>query len=260
MRHPITGDEILFAPERAGRPNAFGREEDDVCLFCPGNEMLTPPAIETVGDPWRVRIFPNKYPVVPGHEVIVESRAHDGELDAEGIAAWSRRFAAHASSAKYVSIFRNSGERAGASIDHPHSQLVPLGFVPPRIERELAGFRRGCPLCSPHRNVIRENESWIAFAPDGSTFAYQQWIVPRRHVATIAATNVESLAPLLTAAVAAMKTIARSYNLLLMNFPSPEGHFYIELFPRMTPVAGFELATGTFIDVIDPAAAARILR
>lgn len=265
MRNPITGEEILFAPNRAGRPNAFGGADVEVCPFCPGNESLTPPAIETVGVPWRVRVFPNKYPSVEGHEVIVESPRHHDEFDSIGhaeevVLTWQRRYEAHADGA-YVSIFKNSGERGGASIHHVHSQVMPLQFVPPRIVREAVAFTKGCPLCERPKFVIRENDSWICFAPEGASFAYQQWVAPKRHFRSIAREDLRGLAEILTASVAATRRLAAAHNLLLMNFPSQSaGHFYVDLFPRMTAIAGFELATGTFIDIIDPAAAVRALR
>ena len=265
MRNPITGEEILFAPERALRPNAFGAGETEVCPFCPGNESLTPPALETVGTPWRIRVFPNKYPTVDAHEVIVESARHGDELDSiahaeDVVLTWQRRYEAHADAA-YVSIFKNAGDRAGASIAHVHSQVMPLQFVPPRVAREAVAFAKGCPLCEPPTHVIRENEAWVCFAPDGASFAYQQWIAPRRHFRSMAGEELTGLAAILKEAVAATRRLAPAHNVLLMNFPHDSaGHFYVDLFPRMTAVAGFELATGTFIDIIDPVAAVLALR
>jgi UDPglucose--hexose-1-phosphate uridylyltransferase len=270
-RHPVSGDAILFAPGRAGRPNAFGRVPGaDVCPFCPGNESQTPPEIARRGDPWRVRVFPNKYPAVEGHEVIVDSNRHDASFDSlenapEVVATWVDRYRAHADAA-YVSLFKNEGERAGASIDHIHSQLMPLTFVPPRIERELAAFARAasCPLCAPAGVILDENEAFTRISPSGSQFAYEQWIVPKRHQADIGslrADEIDSLATMLRTATRAVRTIGTSHNVLFMNFPRhAAAHFYIDVFPRLTSIAGFELATGTFIDIIDPAAAARRLR
>ena len=272
-RHPITGDPILFAPERAGRINAFRREESGDCPFCPGNEGQTPPPITTIGDPWRLRVFPNKYPSIEGHEVIVETARHDDELDSIGHAedvvnTYSSRYSAHRDAARYVAIFKNSGQRGGASIHHAHSQVMPLPFVPPRVEREIAGFGRSetCPLCIPPPDalVIAEYDSLLRYAPSGSTFAYQQWIVARRHVASIdllTDKELTDLAPALQQSVKGTRRVADAFNVLLMNFPAGTGgHFYVDIFPRLTGVAGFELATGTFIDIIDPAAAARAVR
>jgi UDPglucose--hexose-1-phosphate uridylyltransferase len=268
--HPITGDPIVFAPERAGRPNAFGREDAVVCPFCPGHESLTPPEIAHAGDPWRVRVFPNKYPAVDRHEIIVESNQHDATFDridnaVEVLSVCLDRYRAHADAA-YVSLFKNEGERSGASIDHLHSQLMPLPMVPARVAREAAAFgaASSCPLCGPRENIIEENEGFLRFAPAGSQHPYEQWIIPKRHqpeIVSLTDDEVGRLATILQSAVRATRSIAAAHNILFMNFPRQRSaHFYIDLFPRLTSIAGFELATGMFIDIIDPAAAARRLR
>jgi UDPglucose--hexose-1-phosphate uridylyltransferase len=270
-KHPLSGDPILFAPGRAGRPNAFGRGTSaETCPFCPGNERETPPEIMRVGDPWRVRVVPNKYPAVDGHEVIIESNAHEQSFEdlahaADVIATYVDRYRAH-SEAAYVALFKNSGVVAGASIDHIHSQLKPLTFVPPRVERELAGLigASSCPLCKPPGTVIDENESFVRFTPDASQHAYEQWIVPKRHQASISSMSsaeITALADILQAGVRGARRIAPGHNVLFINFPPHDAaHFYIDLFPRQTSIAGFELAGGMFIDIIDPVAAATRLR
>lgn len=268
--HPISGEPILYAPARAGRPNAFGRTATSPCPFCPGNESETPAEITRSGDPWRLRVFPNKYPAVEGHEVIVDSNRHEATFDtlenaAEVVAMYIERYRAHAGAA-YISLFKNEGERAGASIDHIHSQLMPLSFIPPRIERQLSGFERArsCPLCSGAGTLIDDNEHFARIAPDGSQHAYEQWIVPLRHqgeMATLRGDEIESMAAILQPAVRAARSITPAFNALFMNFPaSLAAHFYVDVIPRPTSIAGFELASGTFIDIIDPATAARRLR
>ncbi len=259
-RHPISGEPILYAPGRARRPNAFGREETSVCPFCPGNESQTPPELARIGDPWRVRVFPNKYPAIEGHEVIVDSSRHDAAFDTIGNAAevagmYIARYRAH-SGASFIAVFQNFGERAGASIDHIHSQVMPLPFIPPRIERQLAGFgARDCPLCGNVGTVLDENAAFLRLSPGGSQQPFEQWIVPKRHEAdftTLSGKEVALLAAILQTAVGAARRRAPAYNILFMNFPRGSGaHFYVDVFPRMTAVAGFELGTGTFIDIIE---------
>lgn len=266
MKNPITGDPIIFAPQRAGRPHAFGRNTEGLpCPFCPSNENLTPPTIFSVGDPWRIRVFPNKYPAVEGHEVIVESPKHGAtfaEVDAAEVeSVYLQRYRAHASRAAYVSLFKNEGQRSGASIDHIHSQLMALAFVPPRVAREMAAFdsAAACPLCAkPDPDlVVHEDDAFVSFAPSGSLHAYQQWIVPKRHGAEMA----EGFGRIVQKAIVSAQKIAPALNVIVMNFPgSASSHWYVDVFPRMTSIAGFELGTGTFIDIIDPAAAARRLR
>lgn len=266
--HPISGEPILFAPHRAERPRAFADEPPiGRCPFCPGHESDTPPELARVGEPWRVRVFPNKYPPVDGAEVIVESPRHHESFEAiehanEAMRVYVARLRAHAD-APYVALFRNDGPRAGASIAHVHSQLVPLPFVPPRIARELAGFARGCPLCAAAGTIIRETESFVWLAPAASWMPYQQWIVPRRHIASMTELEtgeLDALATLLQSASAATRRIG-DFNVVMMNFPrGSAAHLYVEILPRVTTIAGLELGTGTFVEIVDPEAAVARLR
>ena len=260
-RSLITGEPVLFAPERAKR------FPDTGCPFCPGHEHETPPELARIGEPWRVRVFGNKYPFAPQHEVIVESRVHDatyGTIGTEGTYEVTRMYVERyrAMRAGHVTVFKNHGVMAGASIEHMHSQVVGTSFVPPRVRRELAGFALGCPLCEVEGHVIDESEHFVRIAPHGSGFAYEQWIVPRRHAANFSRMTddeTNDLALRLRDAAISMERIAASYNWLFMNF-SEAGHWYVQAMPRLTTIAGFELASGTFIDIIDPAEAARKLR
>jgi UDPglucose--hexose-1-phosphate uridylyltransferase len=147
-----------------------------------------------------------------------------------------------------------------------HSQITPLPFVPPRAAREAAAFVRAshCPLCPLDGHVIRETARFTWLAPSGSSLPYQQWIVPKRHVPEMTAFTAreqEELARLLRAAAGSMLRVGESYNWMFMNFPHEKaGHCYIDLFPRLSAIAGLELGTGAFVEIIDPAAAARRLR
>lgn len=269
--HPLTGEPILYAPGRAARPRAFHDMQSTArCPFCPGHETDTPPSLAQVGDPWRVRVFANKYPPVGGAEVIVESAGHDDAFErlehgTEVVGMYLARYRAHAD-APYVSLFKNEGPRAGASIPHLHSQVIPTPFVPPRIVREMAGFAaaRECPMCTPHGHVIEENASFLWLAPHASMMAYQQWVVPKRHTSdfgNLSDVEVLDLADMLRRTAAATRAITQSFNWTFMNFPlQGAGHWYLDVLPRLSVIAGFELGTGTFVEVIEPAAAAERLR
>src|SRR5205814_7215259 len=117
---PITGDPVIFAPHRDERPNVY---EGAPCPFCPGAESATPPEIARDGDPWRVRVFPNKFPATAQHEVIVETSRHGerfDELPAEhaqrAIEMTFDRYHALRTASSYVCLFKNHGRAAGASI------------------------------------------------------------------------------------------------------------------------------------------------
>ncbi len=273
--HPITGEAILYAPDRAMRPNAFaGAAAPQRCPFCPGHEADTPPEIMRYpeSDRWTVRVVPNKYPAAEGHEVIIESAGHGTSFDQVedgGLVLRTSfdRVDAALTSFAYVSLFKNYGSEAGASIDHAHSQLIPLSFLPPRVVRERQAFlaSSSCPLCAMTEGhsaalAIQRTEHFFRIAPEGSTFPFQQWIVPREHRNTftgLSKAQISELSAMLSCASRGMLAIADSYNWMFAIFPGCESaHAYLEAFPRITCVAGFELATGSFIDIIDPAAAA----
>lgn len=274
-RHVITGEPILFAPERASRPHAFSSDVEragERCPFCPGHESDTPPEITrlSTGEGWRARVFSNKYPPATGAEVIVESpdheaRFHDVPHPQDLVRLYVRRYRLHHSAA-YVALFKNEGAAAGSSITHVHSQLVPIPFVPARVAHERDAFLRAahCPLCRDLENLIAETESFRWIAPFDSRMPYQQWIVPKRHVSEITALGdreIDELAMLLRDASAATSRVAGAFNWAFLNFPrATSAHAYIDVLPRMTTIAGFELGTGTFVEIIDPARAAEALR
>lgn len=272
LPHPITGDPIIFAPERASRPGAFADSAAaEHCVFCPGHEADTPPTIAAIGDAWRVRVFRNKYPSVADAEVIVESPDHNATFDRiphseDAVRMAVDRYRAHARAA-HVSLFKNEGPVAGTSIPHIHSQVMPLPFVPPRVARETEAFERArsCPLCAGvEAHVIRETSTLTWLAPAASWMPYQQWIVPKRHIAQMSALEeqeIADLAALLQASSKAMLALAPSYNWLFMSFARRrKAHFYVELFPRMTAFGGFELGTGMCVQIVEPALAAKQLQ
>lgn len=244
--NPLTGEPVLFAPHRAARLAEVGR-----CPFCPGHEDDTPAELAHIGDPWRVRAFPNKYPPIEGAEVIVPASHSSDESSPEFLELCAARIDAHRDAA-YVALFRNEGSRAGATIAHPHAQLVPLPFVPPRIARERAAFAEACPLCTIPGTIIQSTESFQWITPHASAFAYQQWILPKKHVSF--APSAE-LAALLATATQATSTISLAFNWMLMHHE----HFYVDLVPRTATIAGLELGTGTFVEIVDPRMAAERL-
>lgn len=262
----ITGDPVIIAPHRADRPHVdhFG-----ACPFCPGHESETPPAIATDGDPWRIRVFPNKYPATEWHEVVVESARHDdhfADLDpdhaARAVAMSFERYAAMRTNAAHVSLFKNHGPRAGASIQHLHSQIIGTPFVPPRVARERDAFARAaaCPLCDlSDEPLIEATEHYRWITPRGASFAYQQWIVPVAHENEMR--EPHELAALLQASSGAMRAMSSSYNSMFLNFPGEErAHWYVELMPRSAMIAGYELGSGAFINTIEAAGAAAAFR
>src|SRR6185369_5135866 len=161
----LTGDRVILAPARAVRPDTFRVHTEPLpasvatCPFCRGNEHETPPEVARFGDGapdtpgWTLRVVPNKYPIVgdgvPGaHEVVIFSPAHDADMGAlttnaaaDVLLALRDRARFHlANGCRYAQAFINQGKPAGASIEHPHAQIVALDFVPPRAQTRLDRF------------------------------------------------------------------------------------------------------------------------
>jgi len=183
---------------------------------------------------------------------------------------------------KYVMIFKNHGRNAGASLMHPHSQIIAMPMAPLRVAQEIDGaaqyyLERGtCVFCDIvteetafRRRVVAENPSFLAVAPYASRFSFETWILPKKH-----ASHFENMPENETGALAEiLKDTLRklsvslpdlSYNLIVHTMPvrEPEAqhyHWHIEIMPKLTHVAGFEWGTGFYINTVSPEDAAEIL-
>jgi UDPglucose--hexose-1-phosphate uridylyltransferase len=255
-RNPITGDAVIIAPERADRPN-IDRAADARCPFCPGHEADTPPEIWRDGTPWNIRIFRNKYPATEHHEVIVEGADHQAPFDrldpvvaARVVDRYMDRYRELSRSSRYVCVFKNHGVLAGATIPHPHSQILGVPFLPARIGREGEAFTPRCPLCELRDEPIETTENYRWLAPHGASMAYEQWIVPAGHESEMR--DGRELASILQRAAREMLKIADAFNWIFINFPQqPKAHWYVQMFPRLSTVAGFELGAGSAINTVD---------
>lgn len=288
-RHPLTGETVLFTPNRLDRPNALlDHGSGDICPFCPGNESETPPEIDRVGDgdSWLVRVVPNKYPAASAdvgiegaHELIVESPRHDDEIRSMSqdhvravIDTWLTRYrnAVTKPGVEHVVLFRNRGPHAGESIPHPHSQLLALPYVPARIAAQ-AGSRIDCGLCrlmsAGNDLLVRRGATFDLTCSPAARFPHQTWIVPRRHVsdpASLSEPERDELATLLrdleTILVAELGTISINWYFITPPRGTTQFHWYVEISPRMTGIGGYELATGSFVNLIPPERSAELLR
>ena len=295
-RNPINGKLTIVAPGRADRPtdlHARGAAEAATpCPFCAGNEALTPPEIEAWrpagGAPdtpgWRIRVVPNKYPALEGrHEVIVHSPDHSLELedlDDEGLTevllVWRRRIAAQLSApgAAAVTLIVNCGAEAGASLAHPHEQLLGTPVVPPLLRDELRRFARharlkgGCLLCA---EMAAAGERLVfagdvcAWVPAASRFAGELWLAPAKHEADFREAETAPLAGALRRALIAAKAATAGAPLNFWLHTAPAGlrgvfHWHLELAPRVATIAGIELGCDITLVGADPSAAAAALR
>jgi UDPglucose--hexose-1-phosphate uridylyltransferase len=290
------------------------------CPFCAGNEQHTPPEILAYrrsggpnGPGWDVRVIPNSQPAlqvegaldrrgeglfdkmhgIGAHEVFIENPDHNATLSTMPVRAveellmafrdrmqdlrGDRRF-------QYALIFKNRGVAAGASLEHPHSQLIALPVVPRIVHDEVEGSRQHylqkerCIYCDIIRQeeadrvrIVSENADFIALSPYAPRFPFETWLLPKRHAASYedaARHEYESLARMLKETMQRMNRmlVAPPFNLVVHSAPfgqdgvGPVYHWHVEIIPKLTKVAGFEWGTGFYMNPTAPEEAAQVLR
>ena len=289
----LTGDRVILAPARALRPDTFRVQAQPLpstvstCPFCAGNEHETPPEVARrgSGEPdtpgWSLRVVPNKYPIVGdgvagAHEVVIFSPAHDADLGAlsdDGaadvlVAARDRARFHLARGCEYVQIFVNQGKAAGASIEHPHAQLVALDVVPPRARTRLDLFSARAFADDQAYAVTERGADVLTWCPPASPTPFTMRIAPANGGARFDEADdgvTRATARAIRAAINALHTVLGgvAYNVLVESAPREvhgEFHWWVDIVPRVTVAAGFELATGLSVNVVAPAAAASALR
>lgn len=302
------------------RHEAVEPSDLDLCPFEEGRESLTPPEIYSVRAPgagtngpgWRVRVVSNKYPAlriegktdrtkigiftrmdgVGAHEVIIETPQHHTHLGllpvehvTDIIRAYLQRYADLRGDERfaYSLLFRNHGRTAGASLSHPHSQLIALPIVPKRVQEELDsaewhfGRQGACIYCAmlaqereSQERLVFENDQFVALEPYASRFPFETWILPKEHRADFGAMTPGSegeLAQALRETLHRLHTCLANppYNFIIHTLPYKAElyhayHWHIEIMPRLTQVAGFEWGSGFYINPVVPEEAARFLR
>lgn len=290
------------------------------CPFCYGNEDKTPPEILTYrtdggfrnSPGWNLRVVPNKFPAlgiegnlnrvgegvfdkmngIGAHEVIIETPDHNATLATLGEQAvedvfWAfrdrmldlrkdKRF-------RYILIFKNHGEAAGASLEHSHSQLIALPIVPKLVREEVDGskahysYKERCVYCDIIRQeldaasrLIDENPDFAVVAPYAPRFPFETWVLPKTHDASFEHAqkrDYQNLSRILKATLMKMDQVLEfaPYNLVIHTSPINESvhdfyHWHIEIMPKLSKIAGFEWGTGFYINPVPPEEAARLLR
>ena len=218
------------------------------------------------------------------HEVIVNAPEHVvslAELDAErfagAIETWRERMRVHAPEAAYCHLIVNEGPDAGASLEHTHAQLYALDFVPPAVARERERFTAhhertagGHLLEDVAAEEVRRRERLVAIddeamliAPWASRAPFELRVVPRRPAASFEADGAVGT-EMLRRALAAISSLLDSPQLNLWVRTAPRGtgefHWHVDILPRLTVRAGFEMGTGVEVNVYPPERAAEDLR
>ena len=243
---------------------------------------MTPPEVLALGRPdgapadspgWTMRVVPNKFPAIPGQEVVIHGPEHVlsfADLPAGVLAAtaeaWQARRAAHRREAAWTAVAVNEGPAAGASLDHSHSQVVPFPEIPPVVAAQAAAFSEQCGLCwalgIEDARTVRRADGLRTIAPAWSRFAYELWIAPDAHVTE---PGWGELATAIADAARRLRAVLGSdlaWNCVV--YAAPEGtdrwHWHAEVWPRLTIVAAAELGAGVWINIVDPDVAAGELR
>ena len=292
----------------------------DKCPFCEGREAQTPPEIFVIrpsgsapnGPGWRVRVVSNKFPAlrieggtdrtkvgiftrmdgIGAHEVIIETTDHHTHLGllppehiADVVRACLHRYRDLRGDPRfeYVLLFRNHRRRAGASLSHPHSQLIALPVVPKRADEEVDaaelyfGQKGACIYCTmleqereATERLVFENDRFTVLAPYASRFPFETWILPREHQADfgeLAAGDVLPFAQALHATLGRLNACLYNppYNFIIHTLPYKREsrhayHWHVEIIPSLSRVAGFEWGSGFYINPIVPEEGARFLR
>ncbi|MBV9471131.1 MAG: DUF4931 domain-containing protein [Abitibacteriaceae bacterium] len=293
------------------------------CPFCPGNENRTPPEIAQWGRPasapanstgWQVRVVPNKFPAlssegnldpqglgmfdmmngIGAHEIIIENPQHDWDLSDATQAEMRDIFTAYVSRMtalrhddrfSYILLFRNSGTTAGATLAHPHSQVIALPITPRQVRDQLEAARdyyarkSRCVFCDVIRQelsmkdrVVEANEHFVVLSPFAARFPFELQIYPRRHshdFTLMTPVEMDALGETLKRSIRRLKLSLNdpAYNLMLQTAPSQrpkpghpdywgtiaqDYHWRIDILPRLTDVAGFEWGTGFYINPVAP--------
>lgn len=262
---------IIISQARTSRPDEHASGEAlKRCVFCEGNESLTPPEIVRYGSGekdksgWKVRVIPNKFPITDIHEVIIHSPSHEQDIENMDIeqvrmilTAYRDRFGANIGNGQ-VMIFCNHGEYAGASLQHPHSQLV---VIPKQINLDALAKE-------PVMNVVEENNFFVTYCPDFSQWPYEVWIAPKRENMVYCDINDEELKDFASVFQRAIKKLEKKYeepetkkirgdaNFAYNYYIHHAKNWFIRIIPRLVHRAGFELGTGLSVNIIDPTEAA----
>ncbi len=184
---------------------------------------------------------------------------------------------------EYVLILYNHGRPAGASLEHPHSQLYAVAVVPPAFQEELAGAQRhlaqgsGCVFCRmiteerrAGARIVMENEAFLVFAPYAARTPFETWIIPKRHAASFGDLDGSEKAPLAEALQRTLKAFHSGlndppFNYFIHSAPlkarlDDAYHWHLEIVPKLSIAAGFEMGAGMWINVVKPEDAATFLR
>ncbi len=292
-------------------------EYDENCPFCQGNEEKFGNTFDIYkmekDGKWELRVIPNKYPAlmplkenfnlntynyerwmdgIGNHEVLIETPFHNLTVATMPLENVKNILVGYLIRIKelmgldYIESvipFRNHGTRAGASLVHPHSQIIALPVIPrdviARMNESIRHHEeyRECIFCrtlkserDAQKRIIVETEHFVLFTPYAAFSPFAMWIYPKSHKSSFCDITEEELNDLSYVLRTAVRKLYYGlndpdYNYIIRTAPkgyynSAFFHWYITIVPRLTRSAGFELGSGMFINPTIPEENAEYLR
>jgi len=314
----ITGDWVVIAPERAKRPEDFVEakrqpktQAKDGCPFCPPKGEAYLSKIEGT-ETTNVYAIPNKFPAFVTEDEIIEEggdfynsykslgnhevlslKDHDAEIPYlkpdvlyDLFDLYRKRITINNKNPiiEYSLVIHNFGAEAGASIDHPHSQLFCSSVIPSYISKEIEGSKKYykenqeciyCRLIKEEKKgevrIISENSDFIAFTFFAARFPFEIWILPKNHSSrfeSIKSSQIKNLVEIFLDIQIRLKNLLNepAYNYFIHTAPADPSHtsiyyhWHLEIAPRVSKIGAYELGSGIYIDVVSPESAASFLR
>lgn len=212
------------------------------------------------------------------HEVIVETNDHEKQLHDLSVSHISQvlrvyemriRELSRMKGIKYVTVFKNHGLKAGTSLVHSHSQVISINQLPSLIRTKAKrSMRLGrCRYCEVlkreqhSKRLIDNSGEFVTIAPYASRYNYEAWIFPKRHVTSLSdltGQEYTDCARHIRKVISKLAKIGASYNMFVHYAPrGTKMHMHIEITPRVSDFAGFEISTGIIINSVSPETAAR---
>lgn len=322
-QNPVTKQWVLIAPKRAMRPDQYKTysvmagvpEHDPACIFCPGREGENKELYRyPSGRDWQIRVIENKFHALEhmklyrhkdfyvsraghgSHEVVL-TRKHNEPVALQSVGTielslqtFIERYnrLMEDENIAYVQIFHNHGRDAGASLIHPHYQIMATPLIPPHIHGEISGcyhyyqLNRTCIYCDILKEelmvkdrIVHETEHFVVLSAYASRKPFETWILPKKHGARfedMTADELKALSYVLKTVLGQLYTKLSDppLNFYFHTMPAArsahtlheEGsyHWHLTVFPRITIWAGFEYATGIPVNPVAPETTAEFLR
>lgn len=318
----VSGDWIVVAPGRTRRPHQAVKKPEKRkaspkagCPFENPQKSGHEKPILVYGDQknWQIQVLENRYSLLThknicpiplkhgpylveeagGHHDLIITRDHDKNFPRlsknearQLFEAFRDRYLTllNDKCLAYILILHNWGPRAGASVYHPHYQMIATPIIPPDVMHSLRGSEqyfkkhKRCVHCvmidfekKEKKRIVYENNSFIALTPWFSKNAFEARIFPKKHSPYFENTLDVEIDQAVDALQAVLKKLKKNlkdpdYNFFIHTAPIREKerykiyHWHIEIVPKTNINAGFELGTGVEVNEVDPDTAAKLLR